>query len=108
MAKKYIPYKLDKIRNLRYGMLALSMIEETTGRSLSAWDLNNVSIRDLGVLVWAGLYHEDKELTPESVMELIDEHSSIDEAGEVAGKAISAMKIKNKKAAVAKSGTGTN
>lgn len=108
MAKAFIPYQLDKVRNLRYGMVALSLIEEQSGKSLGSWDLNNVSIKDLGILLWAGLYHEDKDLTPLSVMELIDEYSDLEEAGTMVGKAIDAIQTKNKKAVVAKNGIGKN
>lgn len=105
MAKAFIPYKLDKVRNLRYGMRALSLFEETTGKEMASMDFNRVSIQDLGVLIWVGLYHEDKELTPESVMDLIDDYSTIEEAAEFMGKAMDEAFSKNKKA-VAKSGTG--
>lgn len=105
MAKAFIPYKLDKVRNLRYGMVALSLFEDTTGKEMLSLDFNKVSIKDLGVLIWVGLYHEDKDLTPEKVMELIDEYSTIEEAAELMGKAIAEAFSKNKKAVV-KSGVG--
>lgn len=107
MAKAFIPYKLDKVRNLRYGMRALSLIEETTGKEIASMDLKKVAIKDLGVMIWAGLYHEDTELTPESVMDLIDDYSDIQEAAELIGKAISEAFSKNKKA-IAKNGIGRN
>lgn len=107
MAKPFIPYKLDKVRNLRYGMMALSLFEETTGKEMTSMDFNRVSIKDLGTIIWAGLYHEDKDLTPETVMELIDEHSDIEEASEAMEKALDgAFGGKNKKAA-ANNGAGT-
>jgi hypothetical protein len=107
MAKAYIPYKLDKVRNLRYGMVALSLFEETTGKEMLFIDFNKVSIKDLGVLIFVGLYHEDKELTPEKVMELIDDHSSIEEAAELMGKAIDEAFSKNKQAVAMNLGSGT-
>lgn len=108
MAKAFIPYKLDKVRNLRYGMRAMSLFEETTGKEMISLDFNRVSIRDLGVLIWAGLYHEDQDLTPESVMDLIDEYSDIDEAAELMGKAVDEAFSKNKKAVARTRGTGKN
>lgn len=106
MAKAFIPYELDKMRNLRYNLRALSQIEETIGIPLARLDVNNVSIKHLSIMIWAGLNHEDKDLTPDIVMDLIDEYSDMNEANEVMIKALNeAFGEKNKKA-VAKSGTG--
>jgi len=65
MAKAFIPYKLDRVRNLRYGMRAMSLFEETTGKEMTSMDFNRVSIKDLATIIWVGLYHEDKDLTVE-------------------------------------------
>ena len=35
MARKYIPFELDKVRNLRYGMGALIKIEDKLKKSFS-------------------------------------------------------------------------
>jgi len=107
MAKAFIPYSLDKVRNLRYGMVALSLFEDTTGKEMMSLDFNKVSIKDLGALIFVGLYHEDKELTPQKVMELIDDYSSVEEAAELMGKAMDEAFTKNKTAVMAKRGTGT-
>lgn len=106
MAKAFIPYELDKVRNLRYGMVALALFEDTTGKEMLSLDFSKVAIKDLGALIFVGLYHEDKELTPQKVMELIDEHSSIEEAAELMGRAIDEAFSKNKKAVVTKLGSG--
>lgn len=108
MAKAFIPYKLDKVRNLRYGMVALSLFEDTTGKEMLSLDFNKVSIRDLGALIFVGLYHEDKELTPEKVMELIDDYSTIEEAAELMGKAIDEAFSKNKRAVATNRSRGKN
>ena len=75
--KKGITYELDRPRTLRYGMNALAKIEDITGKSLMSLDLASVSIKDLLAIVYAGLYHEDKELTLEQVGDLIDIYSSV-------------------------------
>jgi hypothetical protein len=87
--KKSVVIQLDKIRNLRYGMNALVTIEELTGKSITKIDLSDISMKDLRTILFAGLYHEDKELTPEKVGNLIDEHGNLSEIAEKLGEAFS-------------------
>lgn len=75
--KQGVTIELDRPRTLRYGMNALVKIEELTGKTISKLDLENISIKDLRTIVYAGLFHEDKSLTPETVADLIDEHSEL-------------------------------
>ena len=77
MAKKTVTIELDKARNLRYGMNGLVKIEELTGRPITKLDLDNISMKDLRAIAYAGLYHEDKELTLEKTGNLIDEYLDI-------------------------------
>ncbi len=86
--KKGITINLDRPRTLRYGMNALAKIEDLTGKSILALDLNKLGIKDLLVIVYSGLYHEDKTLTIEKVGDLIDEYSDINEIAEKIGKAL--------------------
>ena len=81
--KKSVILQLDKVRNLRYGMNALVTVEELTGKSITKLDLENISMKDLRTILYAGLYHEDKGLTPEKVGNLIDEYGNITD---IAGK----------------------
>jgi hypothetical protein len=81
--KKSVTIELDKIRNLRYGLNALVKVEELTGKTITKLDLENISMKDLRTILFAVLYHEDKNLTPEKVGELIDDYSDI---GTIAGK----------------------
>jgi len=85
--KKSVTIELDKARNLRYGMNALVKVEEMTGKSITSLDLESLSMKDLRTIVYAGIYHEDKELTPEIVGELIDDYSTIGEVAEKLGEA---------------------
>ena len=73
----YTPIQLDKTRNLRYGMKALSLIEKKLKRPIAKIDMENMSIEDMAVFIWAGLVHEDGSLTPDKVMDLVDEHSNM-------------------------------
>ena len=73
----FFPVKLDKMRNFRYGMKAISLIEKKLGKPIGKIDLENLTMEDAAVMIWAGLAHEDPELTPEKVMDLVDEYSDI-------------------------------
>ena len=52
--KKGVTIELDKPRTLRYGMNALAKIEDITGKTIMALDLNSLGIKDLLVIVYAG------------------------------------------------------
>ena len=73
----YYPIQLDKSRNFRYGMKAISLIEKKFKKPVSKIDMENLTMEDAATLIWAGLQHEDKDLTPDKVMDLIDDYSDI-------------------------------
>lgn len=73
----YCPIQLDKARNFKYGMKAISLIEKKLGAPIGKIDTNNLTIEDTATIIWAGLVHEDPQLTPEKVVDLIDEYSDI-------------------------------
>ncbi len=76
----YYPIKLDKVRNLKYGMRAIDLIEKKFGCPVMAKEgmMDGVlTMEEYATIIWAGLVHEDKDLTPDKVMDLIDEHSSL-------------------------------
>lgn len=68
----YTPIEIDKVRNLRYGMKALSLIEKKFKKNLSAIDFESLTIEETMTIVWAGLVHEDSSLTVEKLIDLID------------------------------------
>lgn len=87
----YHPIKLDKVRNFKYGMKAIDLIEKTYGKPIMEIDGisdGKITMEDYATLMWAGLVHEDKELTPERVMDLVDEYSNIREVSKVMWKAL--------------------
>ena len=84
----YTPIILDKTRNFRYGMKAISLIEKKMKCNVSKIDFENLTMEDTATLIWAGLVHEDRELTPEKIMDLVDEHSNIKDVAKVMGKAM--------------------
>lgn len=85
--KNGITIVLDKPRTLRYGINALVKVEELTGKSITKLDLNQVGIKDLLIIIYAGLCHEDKDLTIEKVGELIDEYSDLTTIADKLGEA---------------------
>lgn len=85
--KKSVTIELDKARNLRYGINALVRIESLIGKPITVLDLNSLSMSDLRNILFAGLVHEDKDLTAEKVGDLIDEYMSIEEVAEKLGEA---------------------
>lgn len=73
----YQPIRLDKTRNFKYGMKAISLIEKKLKTPIGKVDMNNLTMEDTATIIWAGLVHEDKDLTPDKVMDLIDEYSDV-------------------------------
>ena len=86
--KHGITINLDKPRTLRYGINALAKIEDLTNKPLVKLDLKNVGIKDLLIITYAGLCHEDSNLTIEKVGDIIDEYSSLGEIEEKVGEAL--------------------
>jgi hypothetical protein len=68
----YTPIKLDKTRNFRYGMKALNLIEKKFNKNIASIDFENLTIEGTMTIIWAGLVHEDKDLTPEALIDIID------------------------------------
>lgn len=102
MSKVYMPFQLDKMRNFRYGMKALELIEDTLGMPISKVDFNSLTMKQLKVVIWAGLVHEDQSLKPDDVFELIDEYSDLDTVTGSMAKAIEEAFGKNPVRAAAK------
>ncbi len=84
----YYPVQLDKSRNFKYGMRALDRIEKRLKKSTSKINMEDMTMEETAVFLWAGLVHEDKDLTPEKVMDLVDEHSNVREVLQVMFEAI--------------------
>lgn len=85
--KKMVKVELDKERNLYFNLNSLEVIEELTGKSIDKLG-EGMSISMLKAVVYAGLIHEDKDLTPEAVGDMIgfeDIKSISDAIGEAFG-----------------------
>lgn len=86
----YTPVELDKVRNFRYGMKAISIIEKKFKKPIAKVDFDNLTMEDTATIIWAGLVHEDKSLTPDKVMDLIDEKGNLQQVMQVMSEAMSA------------------
>ena len=68
--KKMVTVNLDKERHLYFTLNSLELIEDMTGTSVDKIG-DNMNMRVLKVIVYAGLVHEDKTLTVDEVGEMI-------------------------------------
>lgn len=71
----YTPITIDKVRNFRYNVKALDLIEKKFKKNISSVNFGAMTVAETMVVAWAGLVHEDKELTPEKLIDLIDENN---------------------------------
>jgi len=77
---KGIKVKLDKKRHLLVTSQAVAKYQEVTGRELAAQStLSNLSLRDVVVITWALLLHEDPRLTIDQVGDMIKPQTNMKE-----------------------------
>lgn len=85
----YYPITLDKGRMLHYGMRAISLIEKKLGKPIAQINFEeDMTTEDAVVLIWAGLVHEDKDLTVDGVLDLLDNPNDFERAMLAAGEAL--------------------
>jgi len=118
MPKPFVMVNLDRPRRLRYSMNALVNMEEALekpiGRIISEFNAGMFGLKDIRAVIWAGLLHENPDLTQEQVGDMIDEAESMNyvirQVGEALRFAFSNKETgeKNEKGpTVAKNGAGT-
>jgi len=77
---KSVKVKLDRKRHLLVTSQAIAKYREVTGRELAAQTtLSNLSLRDLIVVTWALLLHEDSKLTLDQVGDMIKPQTNMKE-----------------------------
>lgn len=75
----YVSIVLDKERDLCYKFNSFVQLEDELGKPLAELgNSNGVKMSDLRAMLWAGLIHEDNNLTVEDAGDLIDEAESIE------------------------------
>lgn len=70
--KPSVLIELDRPRNLRMDTNALVKVEELLGKPLTVLDETATGIKELRILLFAGLWHEDKTLTLDMTGDLMD------------------------------------
>lgn len=92
----FVKVTLDKERNLRYTMNALAEIEDQLGVPLAELQTVQMTMKNIRVILWAGLIHEDKELTQEDVGDFVD-LENMQEVQERVAEAFAKSQVKNDK-----------
>jgi len=76
----YYPIQLDKERTFKFGMKAIDRIEKKFKKpimKIEGIENGTLSMQEYATLFHAGLMHEDKDLTPDKVLDLVDEYSTL-------------------------------
>jgi spore coat polysaccharide biosynthesis protein SpsF (cytidylyltransferase family) len=84
----YVTIQLDKARNMKMGMKATSIIEEKFKKPIVKINFDELTIMELATIVYAGLVWEDKELTVDKVLDILDEHADLQTISETLAKAM--------------------
>lgn len=96
---------LDRPRKLRFGMGAMVEFEQITGIKLTSLD-DELSFDVLAKILWVMLKQEEKELTFEQTLNLVDDHvDDLSEVMEAVTRAIQAAFNTGKKSPNVKSPT---
>lgn len=85
---QYVPIELDKVRNLRMGFRASSIIEKSFNKPMAKINFEELTIEEISTIIYAGLVHEDNSLTVDKVIDLLDEYGDLETVSESLGKAI--------------------
>lgn len=88
--KPFVIIELDRPRKLRYTFNSLVLAEEVLGKPIAVGMLV-AGMKELRILLWAGLKEEDSNLTLEQVGNLIDESPLGFE--EITSKVVEALEI---------------
>lgn len=70
--KAAVEIKLDKKRTLRFTLNALAEMEDKMGVPLSKMSEVEMGIKTVRTMLWAGLIHEDEDLTEREVGNMVD------------------------------------
>ncbi|PEM65338.1 hypothetical protein CN613_25690 [Bacillus pseudomycoides] len=92
--KGIVEIELDKKRNLHYTLNALAEIEDKLGIQLQDMASIKLGMKNIRSILWAGLLHEDAELTEEQVGSFVDMTNFADVQAKV-NEAFSGGKTKN-------------
>lgn len=83
----YVAITLDKPRYLRYKANSLKALEKELNIKITKLDVNSLGITEMIAMLWAGLIHEQSDLTLNQAGDLLDE-GEIGEVMKKCGEAI--------------------
>ncbi len=70
---KLVTIKLDKERSLRLTLKGMLEFQKLSGKNfLQGFKLKDLGLEDTAMMLWACLIHEDKELTYDDVLGMVD------------------------------------
>lgn len=96
----YVNIELDKPRTLRYDLNALAELEDATGLDVGEIEKlaqsGKLGMKFIRAFLWAGLIHEDAELTIKGVGGMVD-LDNMQEISEVLAQAFEGAISKNSK-----------
>jgi len=68
-----VTIKLDKERQLKLTLRGMLLFEEKTGNSLfKGFNVSKMPFKDVVTLLWVCLIHEDKELTYDQFVDMVE------------------------------------
>ena len=67
-----VEIELDKTRQIRFTLNALAELEDKLGMSLTELEGLNMGVKQIRTFLWAGLIHEEPELTEAAVGNMVD------------------------------------
>ena len=70
--KQSVAIELDRVRHLRFGTNAIIEFEELSGKPITVMDTDRMGFKDIRIMFYVSLVHEDKDLTFEKVGDLMD------------------------------------
>ncbi len=73
MLDNLVTIQLDKERHLRLTLKGMLEFDKLTGKNLlKGFKIKDFSLKDTAAMLWACLLHEDKELTFDDVLLMVD------------------------------------
>jgi predicted RNase H-related nuclease YkuK (DUF458 family) len=94
----FVTLKLDKVYELKFGMGTMYRYEQLTGGKIQNL-VGELSITTVINVIWAMLLQDNKDITQEEVIKLVDDHvdNMMDLINTVTNAITSAFAVSNKK-----------
>lgn len=73
-------YTLDQARSLKLGFRGIAKLEKVFNSNVDKWNLKELSFEQVAEILAESLRRELPEITPDKVMDLVDDYSDINTA----------------------------